>query len=279
VCADAEAVAREAARRFTLHAAAAIQQRGRFTVALSGGSTPKRLYELLSQEPYREQVDWDYVHFFWGDERFVPSTNAASNYHMTEVALLNSLDSPAGNVHRVRTELENADAAALAYEKEIATVFGLPAGEVPKFDLVLLGLGTNGHTASLFPYSKALGENSKLVVAEYVDEVKQSRITMTVPVLNAARDVLYVSITNHTNARVLAEGLKHAGAVDIAQLDVNWSYPKFVLFEPKEQGGPRKAVALASGFEFSEDEYIRKRARRDFFYLMRKPATEGAPSP
>jgi hypothetical protein len=90
--------------------------------------------------------------------------------------------------------------------------------------------------------------------------------------LNAARDVLYVSITNHTNARVLAEGMRHAGAVDVAQLDVNWSYPKFVLFEPKEPGGPRKAVALASGFEFSEDEYIRKRARRDFFYLVRKPA-------
>ncbi len=89
--------------------------------------------------------------------------------------------------------------------------------------------------------------------------------------LNAARDVLYVSITNHTNARVLAEGMRHAGAVDVAQLDVNWSYPKFVLFEPKEPGGPRKAVALASGFEFSEDEYIRKRARRDFFYLVRKP--------
>jgi hypothetical protein len=90
--------------------------------------------------------------------------------------------------------------------------------------------------------------------------------------LNAARDVLYVSITNHTNARVLAEGLRHAGAVDIAQLDVNWSYPKFVLFEPKEPGGPRKAVALASGFEFSEDEYIRKKSRRDFFYMVRKPA-------
>lgn len=90
--------------------------------------------------------------------------------------------------------------------------------------------------------------------------------------LNAARDVLYVSITNHTNARVLADGMRHAGAVDVAQLDVNWSYPKFVLFEPKEPGGPRKAVALASGFEFSEDEYIRKRARRDFFYLVRRPA-------
>jgi hypothetical protein len=97
--------------------------------------------------------------------------------------------------------------------------------------------------------------------------------------LNAARDVLYVSITNHTNARVLADGMRHAGAVDVAQLDVNWSYPKFVLFEPKEAGGPRKAVALASGFEFSEDEYIRKRARRDFFYLMRKPAAESPPAP
>jgi hypothetical protein len=88
--------------------------------------------------------------------------------------------------------------------------------------------------------------------------------------LNAARDILYVSITNHTNARVLAEGLRHAGAADIAQLDVNWSYPKFMLYEPKEPGGPRKAVALAAGFEFSEDEYIRKKARRDFFYLVRK---------
>jgi hypothetical protein len=90
--------------------------------------------------------------------------------------------------------------------------------------------------------------------------------------INEARDILYVSITNHTNARVLAEGMRHAGAVSVAQLDVNWSYPKFVLFEPKQPGGPRKAVALAPGFEFSEDEYIRKRARRDFFYLMRKPA-------
>jgi hypothetical protein len=90
--------------------------------------------------------------------------------------------------------------------------------------------------------------------------------------LNAARDILYVSITNHTTARVLADGLRHAGAVDVAQMDVNWSYPKFVLFEPGDAGPERKAVALAEGFEFSEDEFIRKRARRDFFYLVRKPA-------
>jgi hypothetical protein len=90
--------------------------------------------------------------------------------------------------------------------------------------------------------------------------------------INEAGDILYVSITNHTNAKILAEGMRHVGAVSVAQLDVNWSYPKFVLFEPKTPGGPRKAVALAPGFEFSEDEYIRKRARRDFFYLLRKPA-------
>jgi hypothetical protein len=96
--------------------------------------------------------------------------------------------------------------------------------------------------------------------------------------INQARDILYVSITNHTNARVLAEGMRHAGAVEVAQLDVNWSYPKFVLFESKTPGGPRKAVALAAGFEFSEDEYIRKKARRDFFYLMRKNPNVAAPS-
>ena len=89
--------------------------------------------------------------------------------------------------------------------------------------------------------------------------------------LSADRQILYVTITNHTTARVLADGLRHAGAVNIAQLDVNWSYPKFVLFEPGDAGPERKAVALASGFEFSEDEYIRTRARRDFFYLLRKP--------
>jgi hypothetical protein len=98
--------------------------------------------------------------------------------------------------------------------------------------------------------------------------------------INPARDILFVSITNHTNAKVLAEGMRKAGATEVAQLDVNWSYPKFVLFEPKTPGGPRKAVALASGFEFSEDEYIRKKARRDFFYLMRKkPAATPSAAP
>src|SRR5512146_121716 len=180
VCEDAEAVAREAARRFVAHSAAAIQQKGRFAVALSGGTTPKRLYELLSDDPYRERIDWSLVHFFWGDERFVPSTNQASNYHMTEVALLNTLELNDGNVHRVRTEMKSADAAAAAYEREIVAFFQPGPGEIPQFDLVLLGLGTNGHTASLFPHTHLLHENAHLVASEYIDEVKQSRISFTV---------------------------------------------------------------------------------------------------
>ncbi len=206
VCDDDEAVAREAARRFTAHAAAAIQQRGRFAVALSGGRTPKRLYELLADDPYRDRVDWSLVHFFWGDERFVPSTNQASNYHMTEVALLNTLELSNGNVHRVRTEMDTADAAAAAYEREIISFFQAAGGEIPKLDLVLLGLGTNGHTASLFPNSKLLYESYRLVAAEYIDEVKQSRITFTTPLLNAARNVLFL-VTGADKASVANEVL------------------------------------------------------------------------
>ncbi len=222
VCATPEAVAREAARRFALHAAAAIQQRGRFAVALSGGSTPKRLYELLAEDPYRDQVDWDYVHFFWGDERFVPFTNPASNYHMTEVALLNALELTNGNIHRVQTELESADAAAAAYEQEIVRFFGLSKGELPKFDLILLGLGTNGHTASLFPYSNALREKDKLVTAEYIDEVKQSRVTLTLPVLNAARETTFL-VTGVEKADVLKEVL--IGPVDTDRLPAQLVHP------------------------------------------------------
>jgi 6-phosphogluconolactonase len=227
VCNDDDDVAREAARRFTAHAGAAIQQRGRFAVALSGGRTPQRLYELLADDPYRDRIDWSLVHFFWGDERFVPSTNKASNYHMTEVALLEALELNNGNVHRVHTELENADTAAAAYERELITFFQAAPGEIPKFDLILLGLGTNGHTASLFPHSKLLHENSHLVAAEYIDEVKQSRISFTAPLLNAARDVLF-----------LVTGLEKAGVVNE------------VLFGPRDpERLPAQLIHSASGSE------------------------------
>lgn len=180
------------------------------------------MYELLAQEPYRDEVDWQLVHFFWGDERFVPSTNAASNYHMTEVALLNALELQNGNIHPVHTELESAEAAAAAYEREIVSFFSPAPGELPKFDLILLGLGTNGHTASLFPHSKALKEKSRLVVAEYIDEVKQSRITLTAPVINAARDVLFL-VTGAEKASVVKEIL--FGPIDTDRLPAQLIHP------------------------------------------------------
>ena len=222
VCDDDEAVAREAARRFVAHAAAAIQQRGRFAVALSGGRTPKRLYELLSDDPYRDRVDWSLVYFFWGDERFVPSTNQASNYHMTEVALLNTLELNNGNVHRVRTEMDSAEAAAATYEREIVSFFQSSPGEIPQFDLVLLGLGTNGHTASLFPHSHLLHENTHLVAAEYMEEVKQSRISFTAPLLNAGRNVLFL-VTGIEKASVTNEIL--FGARDPERLPAQLVHP------------------------------------------------------
>ncbi len=222
VCEDDEAVAREAARRFIAHAAAAIQQRGRFAVALSGGRTPKHLYELLSDEPYRDRIDWSFVHFFWSDERFVPSTNQASNYHMTEVALLNTLELNNGNVHRVHTEMNSAEAAATAYEREIISFFQSGPGEIPQFDLVLLGLGTNGHTASLFPHSHLLRENTHLVAAEYIDEVKQSRISFTAPLLNAARNVLFL-VTGAEKASVTNEVL--FGSSDPERLPAQLIHP------------------------------------------------------
>ncbi|HEU5401283.1 MAG TPA: 6-phosphogluconolactonase [Terriglobales bacterium] len=222
VCTDDEAVAREAARLFVAHSAAAIQQRGRFAVALSGGSTPKRLYELLSDDPYRDRVDWSLVHFFWGDERFVPSTNQASNYHMTEVALLNSLELNNGNVHRVRTEMDSAEAAASAYESAIVSFFQSGPGEIPRFDLALLGLGTNGHTASLFPHTPLLHESAHLVTAGYIDEVKQSRISFTAPLLNAARNVLFL-VTGMDKANVTREVL--FGARDPERLPAQLIHP------------------------------------------------------
>lgn len=206
VCPDAGSVACDGARRFAGDAAAAIQERGRFAVALSGGSTPKRLFELLAQDPYLEEVDWQNVHFFWSDERYVPPTDPASNYRMAAIALLSSLELPAVNIHRVQTELAPAGAAAEAYEREILALFRPGPGEVPKFDLVLLGLGTNGHTASLFPHSKALHENSRLVVADYVEEVSQWRITMTASLINSAQNVLFL-VTGGEKAQVVKDVL------------------------------------------------------------------------
>jgi 6-phosphogluconolactonase len=193
VCEDVAALILEAARRIVAAAQDAIGKRGRFILALSGGSTPKPLYELLGTDPWRSQVDWASTHIFLADERFVPADDPQSNFRMIRQALLNTVPVPEGNVHRVRTESGSPEDAAAAYEQTIRRVVG--AGEdddIPQLDLILLGMGDNGHTASLFPGSPLLQETRRLVAGEYVAEVKMGRITMTLPLINRARLIMFL---------------------------------------------------------------------------------------
>lgn len=192
--ADAGALARDAAEELARCAEEAVRERGRFTLALAGGSTPKRLYELLADRdaPFRERIDWSSVHFFWGDERHVPPDHSDSNYRMAREALLDAVPVPPGNVHRIRAELPGAVQAAAEYEAELRRSFALVPGEVPRFDLVLLGLGADGHTASLFPGSEALHERERLVAAPWIAKLQAFRITLTPPVIERAAEVLFL---------------------------------------------------------------------------------------
>ena len=192
--ADAEAVSREAAEEFARLAREAIGARGRFVVALAGGSTPRRLYELLAEPPLRDAVDWTRVEFFWGDERAVSPDHKESNYGMAAAALLARVRPPAERVHRIQGERSDRDAAARDYEAEIARVFGTSAGAAPPaFDLILLGMGPDGHTASLFPGTRALGERQRWVVSNPVEKLSTERITLTAPIINRAREIRVVT--------------------------------------------------------------------------------------
>ncbi|MBZ5721288.1 MAG: 6-phosphogluconolactonase [Acidobacteriia bacterium] len=177
-----------AADEFAGLAHAATRANQRFTVALSGGSTPKSLYTLLAS---RSDIPWKQIYFFFGDERHVPPDHPESNYRMAHTAMLAHV--PPENVFRVRGELADANAAALGYEQSMRTFFRLQPGEFPRFDLTLLGLGPDGHTASLFPGSAALHETQRLVVANWVEKFNSYRITFTYPVLNHSACVLFLA--------------------------------------------------------------------------------------
>lgn len=168
----------------------AVAERGRFAIALSGGSTPKNLFNLLATNA-RTSLPWDRTFFFWGDERHVGPTDPESNYRMANEAMLSKVPVAAGNIFRMPTENPDAAAAAEAYERTLRTFFQMESG-VPQFDLILLGMGPDGHTASLFPGTAALQEKSKLVVANWVEKLKTHRLSFTLPVLNAAREVAFL---------------------------------------------------------------------------------------
>lgn len=203
VYADPEAVAQAAAELFVEGCEQSIRERGRFRVALSGGSTPKKTYELLASQELARRVDWHQVDLFWGDERYVPRDDAASNYRMTAEALLRHVPIPPANIHPVPTEITPPEAAAAAYEETIRNTFG-DSDSIPRFDLVYLGLGTNGHTASLFPHRPVLKEESRLVVADFVDEVNSWRLSMTAPLLNRGRTVAFL-VAGEDKAQVLKD--------------------------------------------------------------------------
>ena len=170
-------------------AAQAIAARGRFTIALSGGSTPKAIYTRLATDEYQTRLDWSNAHIFFGDERCVPPDDAKSNYRMTREAWFDHATLPAKNIHRIRGEDDPAR-EALRYEQELAQLFRTSA--FPAFDLILLGMGDNGHTASLFPGTAALRETTRWVVPQYVEVMQTWRVTFTAPLINAARHVAFL---------------------------------------------------------------------------------------
>lgn len=189
---DASALMRAVADEITQIAERAVDERGRFTWALAGGSTPRALYRLLASDDYRDRLPWRLIHFFWGDERHVPPDHPDSNFRMAREAMLDAVPVPPDNVHRVPAEEADAQRAAAEYEAILRSFFALHAGDRPRFDLILLGLGKDAHTASLFPGGEAVHERERLVVAPWVEEQKTFRITLTPPALNHARRVLFL---------------------------------------------------------------------------------------
>jgi len=189
--------------RFINSAQAAITLQGRFSVVLAGGNTPKRVYELLASERYRSRTGWASVHIFFGDERCVPPDHPDSNYRMIKESLLSHVPIPAVHVHRMRGEDDPALSARL-YEEGLRAFFEDAAW--PRFDLILLGMGEDGHTASLFPGTAALREKKAWVVANWVEQLKAFRLTLTVPAICYAAHIVFL-VTGEAKARRLHEVL------------------------------------------------------------------------
>ena len=179
----------EAAARFIIDTAThAVTDRGRFVISLSGGSTPKLLFELLATPQFKDELPWKNTFIFWGDERCVPADDKDNNAHMARQALLDHIDMPAENIYPIPVDVTPGEGAVL-YEKSIKDLFG---SEQPCFDLILLGLGENGHTASLFPGTDILHEQERLVKEVFVTEQNMFRISMTVPLINKARNIIFL---------------------------------------------------------------------------------------
>jgi len=200
--ADSDTLSHQAAQLVVRLAAESAVTHGRFTIALAGGSTPRKLYSLLASEPYRSQIDWTLLEVFWSDERCVPVYDAESNFRLAQEALLSKVPIAEKQIHRMRADQPDRHAAARDYVSEMQRVFGTDS--IPSFDLIQLGMGPEGHTASLFPHAAALLEQERLVVPVRTPKPPPDRLTFTPPLLNAARHVLFL-VTGSDKADAVRE--------------------------------------------------------------------------
>ena len=207
VVSDPESLAQSTLKIFIAEAQKAIKAKDVFHVAISGGNTPKRFFELLAETPQASSLPWDKIQLFWVDERYVHPESEQSNYKLAADTFLARVVIPEANVHRIPTEHEDFTVAAKDYERTIREVFGLEAGRIPEFDLILLGMGPDGHTASLFPNSYAAFDAEHLACVVYVLDEKLNRITLTHRVLRAACH-LVVLVCGHEKSDILKTVLK-----------------------------------------------------------------------
>ncbi len=187
----------------------AIKEKDRFTVVLAGGTTPKSLYQVLSSDEFRDRIDWEKICFFFGDERDVSPISAMSNFKLANDFLLKPLKIPTPNIVRWHTEIINASEVAETYQRTLTKFFNLEKGEFPRFDLIFLGMGDDGHTASLFPHTEAIGETKELAVLNYIEKLRADRLTLTFPVINNAANVIFM-VSGENKAKVLHEVLEGA---------------------------------------------------------------------
>ncbi len=204
---DITELSKFAAEKFISIGNKQIEKNGRFTVALSGGSTPTHFYQMLLTDEFKDGIDWEQVYFFLGDERDVSPMSEKSNFRLVNENLLKPLKVSNTNIFRWHTEIINASEVAESYERSIKKFFGLSNGEFPNFDLIFLGMGDDGHTASLFPFSDALNETSKIVVSNYVEKLNTKRLTFTFPTINNASNIIFM-ITGKDKAAALKEVLE-----------------------------------------------------------------------
>jgi 6-phosphogluconolactonase len=223
VASDAEDLAGRAVQLFVRTAHEAIQLRGSFRTAISGGHTPERFFRFLATTSESKALPWDRIHVFWVDERYVPPDSEASNYRLAASTFLDRVRIPPANVHRIPTEQEDINEGVRVYERTIRAVLDLREGEMPEFDLIVLGMGADGHTGSLFPNTYATFDTEDLASAVYVmNNTTQNRVTLTPPVLLAARR-LVVLVSGSEKARTLREVL--TGAPDEVRYPIHVLWP------------------------------------------------------